>query len=101
MSGKPTPRKAERVLEILEQVTELSEIISSLTPQVQRMTRELAAKTEKRQLLQREMSTLMSEMDCDVPGNYGWDGRVSWLVYAVYQRWTEKAARTSVKGTDG
>ena len=86
MGGLPTPENADRVVEILEQVASLTAHIEALEPEVMSKTKHLRSMKGTRESIQKELGDLMRKMDCDSPGNFGWEGRMSWLVAAVVAR---------------
>lgn len=86
MSGKPSPSGAKRAIEILTRVAQLTETIDTLGPEVRQKTAQLKALGEERHQLQSELGKLMRKMDCDSPGNFGWEGRMSWLVAEMYKQ---------------
>ncbi len=86
MSGKPSPEGANRVIEILNRVNEVTETIRHLAPEVHQKTVELKNLEEEHGRLQHELGKLMRSMDVDAPGNYGWEGRVTWLISEMHRQ---------------
>lgn len=89
MSSKPTPTGAKRAVEILTRCAQLTDTIGTLGPEVRSKTVQLKALEEERHGLQRELGQLMRSMDCDAPGNMGWEGRVTWLVAEMFKHMKE------------
>ncbi len=90
MSGKPSPKGAERVISLIQ---------STLASEVERLqlTTEADLLLERKAILdssvaraKRELSDLLTSMDVDSPGNSGWEGRFTWFIAEVIRQTTKE-----------
>jgi hypothetical protein len=76
MSGKPYPEGVSKIIEALEELEKVNKHITYLTPLVD----ELKGAKARRNDLSVEVANLLSSMDLESQGNFGFGGRMGWFV---------------------
>lgn len=82
MSSKPYPEGATKTLEVVRRIN----TIASELPELIAAANRLKQLQEERGILSRELKELLDSMDCDRPGNFGWEGRFGWLIAEVVRQ---------------
>lgn len=99
MSGKPSPDGVQELVLALEELADVDQALSANVPERDRLVAEVTRLGEKRQGLATRMKGLLSEMDADSPGNFGWEGRFGWLL-GEFRRQVLSRAANSEPGRD-
>ena len=83
MSGKPSPEGAQKLLELLECREKLLAEVAAAQAKVNALSEATARLGEARDTLgatTREIGRLLDSMDCSSVGNFGFEGRMGWLM---------------------
>jgi DNA repair ATPase RecN len=76
MSGKPYPEGVTQVIRHLERIEQLNDRISELAPLVV----ELKNARAEIEAVSEELGSMLSKMDVESQGNYGFEGRMGWFL---------------------
>lgn len=82
MSSQPSPSGAAKAIELIDRAASLDHEIKQLRPMAVRLKKA----EEERSIVGREIGEHLRSMDCDSPGNFGWEGRFGWLLAEVLRQ---------------
>lgn len=80
MSGQPSQDGVRQLLSAMEELEAVMRRLEAAVPERDRLIAEVNGLDSKRLALSARLKGLLSEMDADSPGNYGWEGRFAWLL---------------------
>ncbi len=108
MSSKPYPEGVTKVLAAFSRLEQLNTQIADLHPKVVQMSASLKQMIEERADLERDVPKMLEAMDVDAEGNWGFGGRMGWLlaemrrqiVAEAEEAFQKRIGETSVVGGD-
>jgi hypothetical protein len=91
MSGRPTHAGVAEYLALLTRLGEVNETLARLEPEEERFKSSIASLREERGAIAVNLRAKLDEMDVDGPGNFGWEGRIAWMIQEAIRQ--DRASR--------
>lgn len=86
MSRKPYPEGATKLIRLARRIGELETQVPELCKHAIMAMQVRDAAEKKLSELKNEFREHLDSMDCDSTGNFGWEGRVGWLLGEVVRQ---------------
>ena len=86
MSGKPHREGAFEIIRAARRLGELAVRIPHLRREADAAKQALDDATTEQTHIKRTLAELLNSMDCSSTGNFGWEGRVGWLLGEVIRQ---------------
>lgn len=83
MSGKPNREGVEQLSACFRQLSDAQDEIKRIESIISTKQTELDENKEKANTARKSIQQLMQEMDVAAPGNFGYEGRLMWLLQAL------------------